>query len=145
MAKKAQKTVPATSTLVADLKASAKDAAPKGAKVLVAPVKTTKKGKVTKAAVARAVKSVTPKEVTKTKAFAPKYDVSQKIQVLVDTNPRREGLPPYERFEALRKSKTVGDFLKKYPEWRATIARAVKENLIKVLPVVFAVMVIAAQ
>lgn len=38
------------------------------------------------------------------------FDESQKIKVLVKDNPKREGTASYDTFEALRKSKTVGDF-----------------------------------
>ena len=65
MAKNTQKTLTASQALVAQITASAK-AAKKGATVKVAPVETTKAGKVTKAAVGRAVAKVAPKAINAT-------------------------------------------------------------------------------
>lgn len=64
----------------------------------------------------------------------PRYPDTAKIVVLPKgkENPRRQGSPPYQRYAVLLKSKTVGEFLKELPEWRATIARAVKEQRIEV-------------
>jgi hypothetical protein len=60
---------------------------------------------------------------------------SAKIVVLEKgkKNPRNEGGGPYLRYQDVLKcnGKTVADFLKLQPKWRATLARAVKEGLIK--------------
>jgi len=47
-------------------------------------------------------------------------------------DPRRKGSAPYRRYEALLKPNTVGQFLKAFPKWGATIARAVREELIEI-------------
>jgi membrane protein involved in colicin uptake len=95
--------------------------AAKRTKAIAKGAKTTAK-KPTKAAKAKSVKR------------APRLDVDAKITVLASgkTNPRRAGTGPFKRYEALRKSRTVGAFLKAFPNRAATIRRAVEEKLIRV-------------
>jgi hypothetical protein len=76
-------------------------------------------------------KAVKAKSVAKR---APRFDHDAKIVVLAGgkSNPRRAGTGPFKRYEALRKSRTVGAFLKAFPNRAATIRRAVEEKLIRV-------------
>jgi len=74
----------------------------------------------------------------KTRAARMKFQAGQKITVLPagrkPADVRREGSPPFKRYTALIKSRTVGAFLAKpgMGKWSSTIARAVRENLISV-------------
>jgi hypothetical protein len=63
------------------------------------------------------------------------YQDSQRIVVMPagKTNPRRAGKGPFGRYAALVKSRTVGDFVKMHPKWPQTIARAVREQLVKIV------------
>jgi hypothetical protein len=73
-------------------------------------------------------------KVTNGKAPARKYEDDQRITVLAQgkENPRSPGKPPFKRYETLLKSPTVGAFLKVHPKWASTIARAVREGLVRV-------------
>jgi hypothetical protein len=85
--------------------------------------------------VTKSTKSATKTTAKKTgKVGTAKFADTAKITVLEKgkTNPRRPKTGPYNRYEALKKSRTVADFLKVQPKWRATINRAVKEGFIKV-------------
>lgn len=64
----------------------------------------------------------------------PKFAATARIVVLAKgkKNPRRPGTGPFKRYEMLVKSKTVADFLKAMPEWRATINRNFNEGYIAV-------------
>jgi len=63
-----------------------------------------------------------------------KFDDNAKITLLAKgkENPRRPNTGPFKRYEVLRKSRTVAQFLKVLPKWRATINRAEKEGFIRV-------------
>lgn len=63
----------------------------------------------------------------------PVFNADAKIVVLEagKENPRREGTARWKRYEDLRNSKTVGEFLAKHPKWHATVTRCVIEKLIE--------------
>jgi hypothetical protein len=65
----------------------------------------------------------------------PVVENNVKIVVLAKgkVNPRTENTGPWVRYNAVLKSKTVGDFLKKMPKWRTTLYRAKREGLIKLV------------
>jgi hypothetical protein len=73
-------------------------------------------------------------KATNGKAPALKYADDQRITVLAQgkENPRTPGKAPFKRYATLLKSPTVGAFLKVHPNWTSTIARAVREGLIRV-------------
>jgi hypothetical protein len=73
-------------------------------------------------------------KATNGKAPAPKYADDQRITVLAQgkENPRSPGKAPFKRYATLLKSPTVGAFLKVHPKWISTIARAVREGLVRV-------------
>lgn len=79
-------------------------------------------------------KPVAKAKATNGKAPAPKYADDQRITVLAQgkENPRTPGKAPFKRYETLLKSPTVGAFLKVHPKWASTIARAVREGLVRV-------------
>lgn len=80
-------------------------------------------------------KKTTKKVVAKvaTKRVA-RFDDAKRIVILPagKTNPRRKGTGPFNRYNVLLRSRTVGAFLKSQPKWHSTIVRAVKEKLIRV-------------
>jgi hypothetical protein len=55
-----------------------------------------------------------------------------RIVLLTRRNPYKEGCGRWQRFETLRTSRTVGEFLALMPEWHATITRNVMEGHITV-------------
>jgi hypothetical protein len=61
------------------------------------------------------------------------FNADAKIVVLPagKENPRREGTARWQRYRDLQNSKTVGEFLKKHPRWRATVTRCVIDKLIE--------------
>jgi hypothetical protein len=67
---------------------------------------------------------------TRARRIPPQFQDNAKITVLEagKENPRRKGSGPYQRYEVLLKSRTVGAFLQKYPKWRSTIYRALRES-----------------
>jgi hypothetical protein len=79
-------------------------------------------------------KKVRRKAKPAAKAAPGPFALNAKITVLPDgkENPRRQGSGPFARYEDILKSKTVGDFLKRQPQWRATLKRAVDEGLIAI-------------
>jgi hypothetical protein len=98
-----------------------------------AQAKATRKENV--AAVAKAVNPKKVKVVTSatTGMVRPEFDPQARIVVLPagKENPRREGTERWKRYEAILKSKTVGDFLAKFPRWNSTITRCVIDKLIE--------------
>jgi len=71
----------------------------------------------------------------KTRAKRLTFKAEQKITVLPAAKKeglRRKGTAPFRRFEDLKRSRTVGQFLKRHPKWMTTIARAVREELVRV-------------
>jgi hypothetical protein len=96
------------------------------------------KAKATRAAnVAAVAEAVNLKKVGKVQATdagkRAEFNADAKIVVLPagKENPRREGTARWKRYEDLRKSGTVGEFLKKHPRWNSTITRCVIEKLIE--------------
>jgi hypothetical protein len=67
---------------------------------------------------------------TRARRVPPRFADTARITVLPagKENPRRKGGGPYQRYEVLLKSRTVGEFLKKHPKWRSTIYRALTED-----------------
>ena len=67
---------------------------------------------------------------TRARRTTPKFADTARIVVLPagKENPRRKGSGPYQRYAVLLKSRTVGEFLKKLPQWRSTIYRAMRED-----------------
>ena len=98
-----------------------------------------KKAKATRAKnVAAVAKAVNMKKVGKVQTTdagqRAEYNADAKIVVLPagKENPRREGSARWKPYEDLRKSGTVGEFLKKHPRWNSTITRCVIEKLIEI-------------
>jgi hypothetical protein len=82
------------------------------------------KAKATRAAnVAAVAEAVNLKKVSKVQATdagkRPEFNADAKIVVLPagKENSRREGTERWKRYETILKSKTVGDFLAKFPRW----------------------------
>ena len=75
----------------------------------------------------------TTKPVAKGATAAAGVNPDARIVVLPagKENPRKPGSARRTRYEDLRKSATVGDFLKKHPRRNSTIARAVIAKLIE--------------
>ena len=59
------------------------------------------------------------------------YGAEKKIVLLVKENPRREGSDVYDQFEILKKSKTVGEYLKKGGR-SSTLAKCINRGWAKV-------------
>ena len=92
--------------------------------------------KVVSKPVTKKVKGKKALKVKRTRVNNPKWAVTAAIVFTPKGkeagNPRKKGSPPWRRFETLRKSKTVGAFLKTAGKnWMPTISRAVNEGLIK--------------
>jgi len=83
---------------------------------------------------ARNVRKAAAKQAARTRVVTPKFDDNATIHILPagKENPRRKGSPPYQRYEVLLKSRKVSDFLRKLPQWRSTIYRAIRENRVKI-------------
>jgi hypothetical protein len=108
--------------------------APKAAKASPAPkgkAKATPKGKGKARAGARVNKVPTKRG---RKPLSASANLKARIVVLPKgkENPRNKGTGPFERYAVILKSKTVGDFLAKLPDWYATLLRAQKEGYIKI-------------
>jgi hypothetical protein len=65
-----------------------------------------------------------------------KLDPTDRIVVLLAgrVNPRRTGSGRWQRYEDILRSKTVGTFLAKHPDWESTINRYVADGLIALQP-----------
>jgi hypothetical protein len=87
----------------------------------------------TVAAVTQAVASKNVKVATTASGQRPEFNPDAKIVVTAKgkENPRREGTARWKRYEDLRKSATVAEFLAKHPRWNSTITRCVIAKLIE--------------
>jgi hypothetical protein len=101
------------------------------AKAAKAQAKATRKENV--AAVAKVVSPKNVKVASTASGVRPEFNPQARIVVLAagKENPRREGTERWKRYEAILKSKTVGDFLAKFPKWNSTLTRCVIDKLIE--------------